>query len=381
MPEIKNRIVVCAIGAAFACAWPSVLHAAATEIRLEAWKDHAGNGLAFAPTEGVPDDAQGLDFENRTEQGHYQWLLDLKRPILYSPNNFRYYVIYLHNRHTNVTTRHKVPAEPSGTFEEGWATLRFDIRDDSYPDSGTIGLPVSAARGAEVHNAIEIEVEKEPVPIRLGGPRRATFRLHNRRRYDIRIEGVDVRTDDDTLWVRPPRLSQQLASALPLTLPANGTIDVDLDVHSKLLPAMETSLSTSAPTQKQGSLTLQVAYHNPHFEGVDGEAARSVPIHFQPGASALLLALSSGVILGSLVRILRPSPRQRRNIARSTATAWAAAIILALVGFLLVSFGSEFKLFGFTLDPRELLPILLLGVGCGLLGLEAASKLGFTREA
>jgi hypothetical protein len=194
---------------------------------------------------------------------------------------------------------------------------------------------------------------------------------------EIRVHRIDVRTGEDSLWVTPPALSPAVTAAAPLTVPPNGAHEIAIDVQPKFLEAVQRSLT---PTAQQEALTVEVGFRNPYFEGADSQTSRQLAIRFKPGLLALLGTMTAGVLLGSLVRLLKMDAEKTRNVWRSTVTAWGAALILALVGLFMVSNGSKFVLFTFDLDPRETLPILLLGVGCGLLGFEAADKLGFTRS-
>jgi hypothetical protein len=139
-------------------------------------------------------------------------------------------------------------------------------------------------------------------------------------------------------------------------------------------------MTLGARDKAQGVLTAVASFGNPYVEDVGAQLSREMAIRFEPGLLELLIALSAGVVLGSGVRLLRMSPSKRSDAIRSTAVAWLAALILSLVGVLMVSYGSKFVLFTFELDPRETLPTALIGIGCGLLGVEAATKVGFVQK-
>ena len=105
-----------------------------------------------------------------------------------------------------------------------------------------------------------------------------------------------------------------------------------------------------------------------------------MPIRFRPSILTLLLALATGVALGSLIPLLASKRGRVSTWGRATVTALVVAIILELVGIFLVANNSKFVLFGFNLDPWQTLPVLLLGIGNGLLGFEAAKKLKFIQD-
>ena len=60
---------------------------------------------------------------------------------------------------------------------------------------------------------------------------------------------------------------------------------------------------------------------------------------------------------------------------RAALAALVAGVIFELFGILAVQNNSKFMLFGFDFDPWQSLPVLVLGVLMGLLGLGAARHL------
>ena len=128
------------------------------------------------------------------------------------------------------------------------------------------------------------------------------------------------------------------------------------------------------------SLHVGVPYANPIFGNRTESIELAVPIRFRPSILTLLLALTTGVALGSLIPLLASKRGRVSTWGRATVTALVVAIILELVGIFLVANNSKFVLFGFNLDRWQTLPVLLLGIGNGLLGFEAAKKLKFIQD-
>lgn len=375
----------CAVRGLLGLACSALLGAATasaeTTLVLNPWLDQAGNGLKFSVAEGQPDDGSGIEFQGRTDQGHYDLQLDLGAPIHYASgcNCLRNYVVFLRNRHTGKVTRHKVRGDIVGTFADQWARhVRFSVQDPQHPDGGELDLPASAGPSAGAAPDLDVLFENDPTDITLGGRRRIKARLQNlSREMEVLIHGIAVRTADDSLWVSPPAVSPAVTPSAPLTVRPRGTPEIAVDVQPRFFEAVQRSFTPA----RGEALAIEVAFRNPYFDGAESQVSKQLRVRFKPSLLALLTAMTCGVLLGSLVRLLKMDAHKTRNFWRSTATAWVAALILALVGLFMVSNNSKFVLFSFELDPRETLPILLLGVGCGLLGFEAADKIGFTQKS
>jgi len=98
-----------------------------------------------------------------------------------------------------------------------------------------------------------------------------------------------------------------------------------------------------------------------------------VPIRFKPSFWSLLLAVVVGSLLGAV--FARLVSTQATKWYKAFSVAVIAALIVEVVGMLLVSAKSEFRLFNIDLDPYQLSPALVVGAFVGVYGFRKTDDL------
>ena len=80
-----------------------------------------------------------------------------------------------------------------------------------------------------------------------------------------------------------------------------------------------------------------------------------------------------GAIVGSLLaQLIKKSNGDGLKWYKAFAVALLASGIAEVLGIIMVYGGSEFRLFGFELDPYQLLPVAAVGALVGLVGFRNA---------
>lgn len=375
--------------------WPVLLAAQPASpptVRLSAQLDASGTGTRFEPLSPIqePEPAPVLEGGDEIGNGAFEYMVDTSQ-IRWAVDCgcYRYYAIVLRARHTGVVTRHKFRAYPSGSFLDRYADVRMEVRygpaDDAVA-SAQISLPVASAPGLEPTPLLGVGPITVPVEVSLGGSTPIELAVKNN------VSGMSVLLTAD-IDVRPARVklwknlrANPPGGRVPFTLAPGAVQTLKIDAEPNLWQALQASFDPTKSDKLHTELKFEVRYTNPTFKGRDLAVPVVVPILFKPSAIALFFALLSGVLLGSLVRLLAswrgPIGAWSRwsRWSRATLTALVVGIILQVVGALMVYNNSKFVVFSFNLDPFQTLPVLALGICTGLLGFEAAKKLDFIRD-
>ena len=368
-------------------ALPAAQPAGPPTVQLSPWQhDASGTGIRFEPLSPIqePEAAPALDGGDEVANGAFEYKLDTSQ-IRWAVDCgcYRYYAIILRARTTGVVTRHKFRAYPSGSFLDRFADVKMLIRygpaDDAVA-SMQISVPVASAPGLEPTPLLSVRPTREPVTMSLGGSRPIELEVKNTVSGMQVLLGADIqiRTATPELWKRG--WTEEPGGRGPTTLAPGAVQTLKIRGEPSLWQVLQVSLNPTLSDKPQTELRFEVPYTNPTFLGRDLAVAVVVPILFRPSAIALFFALLTGVLLGSLVRLAASKRGPIGRWVRATFTALLVGIILELVGALMVYNNSKFVVFGFNLDPFQTLPVILLGIGTGLLGFEAAKKLKFIKD-
>jgi hypothetical protein len=349
-------------------------------VRLAPWElSSNGRGVSFkpmTPSVGDPDAAlsdvtAGGHFEFNVDTSDVKWAQDCRC--------FRYYVVDVRSRTDRSVSRHKFKAVPNGEFEDQRVTVKLTIRASDVTDEEDVSIPVASAPGLEPSPLVTMVKERDPETVSLGGTTEIHLTLSNPNTQMEMVvpSAVTVTPDDYKLW-KGAAISTN--AAFPLHLRPHSSEQLQLRVEPNTWEAIQTSLVPSDPTKAHTTFKIRIPYANATFGNRDGTAEIPLNLRFRPSILSLGATLGLGVLLGSLIMLLlRAQPLARW--ARASGTALGIAVVFELLGIFLVAKESKFVVFGLDLDPWQTLPVLLLGIGNGLLGLEAAKRLKLVREA
>jgi hypothetical protein len=344
------------------------------EVKLSPWDQSSdGTGMRFVGLSPTAVDAGALPDE--TAQHAFQYAIDTT--ALKWANEcrcYRYFVVTVRSRKTGRLSQHKFRGVPSGSFEDQHVQVRLTITEGGASDTDDVALPVASAPGLEPKPLVEVSTAQAIESLSLGGITEIPVTVRNPNLL-MTVEipsGIVVATGDGRLWKSAPAFA---GTSFPLALGPQRTQVLTLRVEPLVRQAIAASFPPTSADKSHTILYLDVPYTNTIFGGRTGNVRLGVPLRFQPGVLALALWLLCGVVLGSLVPVAAGGRQILRQWPQAAATAFVVGVVLELVGILLVQNKSKFVLLGFDLDPWQTLPVIVLGVANGLLGLKAAERL------
>lgn len=339
-----------------------------------------GSGVVFKSLHAVAAEAEdGFEFPDQTTNGLFDYSIksdDLKWAE--DCRCYRYYTVTIQSRDGHIT-RHKFRAFPSGSFEDQRVVRRLSITRGDESDGDDIALPVASAPGLEPKALVTVTTRQSINFVSLGGQSEVQLILRNPSGHMVVQVPSEIEVSPDTaaLWGKPPVID---GPRYPLRLNPGASAIIRIKLEPNSREAIAASFRPTSNDKPHTALHVKVGYANPLFQSREGVSELTVPIRFRPGIWTLASFLALGVSLGSLVLFLSRKVVSIKRLPRAAFTALAVAIILELVGMFMVAYDSKFVVFTFDLDPWQTLPVLLLGIGNGLLGFEAARQLKFIKE-
>lgn len=183
---------------------------------------------------------------------------------------------------------------------------------------------------------------------------------------------VTVSPGHGSYWQETPQGAVHIPHSNATVLAAGQSLDgaVVLNLRPNPWHALGASIFPLAPGRAHETLTLYVSYDSPG--GVPGTLEIPVAIRFTPSFWSLILSVLAGAITGSLLAQLGRTSGDGMKWYNAFAVALLCAGIAEVMGIVLVYSGSEFRLFGFELDPYQLLPVGVIGTLVGLVGFRNA---------
>jgi hypothetical protein len=363
----------------------------------------AGAGMRFEHVSTLTDDVEPVPLRHETDGGRFQYAIDAS-DLRWADDCgcFRYYVIYVRSAATGAISKHKFRGTPIGPFSDQHVTVTMTIeesvddlakmwssradgeavtraaehvQDARTSDTAAIELPVSSRPGLG-EPLITTELEQND-GLSLFSTSRLTLTVRNTSsRMPVRIlSDVIAEPASRTLWQTPPSIA---GSSLPTDLgpEPDSRRTITLTLRPRLWRAIETSFMPSDRAQAHSWVQVQIPYLSSAFPGSVHVAPLSVPVRFRPGLPLLLMVLAAGVAAGSVVPALTTRRRSQQWMhAAGLAFVVALAIEVCSLFILRLGGGATVALFRFTLDPQQMLPVLVLGLVSGLIAFALADLL------
>jgi len=109
--------------------------------------------------------------------------------------------------------------------------------------------------------------------------------------------------------------------------------------------------------------------------GASQNLSLAIPLRFKPWPPLLLVAVILGCLPGLLIHALVNQKRFLVVLRQDLLLVASIAVVMELLSMFLVSFKSNFRIFGLDLDPFQLLPAALIGALIGLIGFDGSKRL------
>lgn len=284
------------------------------------------------------------------------------------------YPVYVHpNSGKGQSCGFRVQVLPSGTFVDKMADVSFHVGEGAQLEDGVVRIPlynfVYSKSILQGHAGAQLS------PVSLSGGTTLDVTLNNTL-SDLPIglyPAVTVSPGHESYWQGNPQAAVHFPRSDSKVLDAAQTLDgaVVLNLRPNPWHALGASIFPLAPNQPHETVTLYVNYDTPG--GVPGTLEIPVAIRFRPSFWSLILSVLVGAIAGSLLaQLIKKTNADAMKWYKAFAVALLASGIAEVLGIILVYGGSEFRLFGFELDPYQLLPVAAVGALVGLLGFRNA---------
>lgn len=357
---------VCLVGSSFA---PAEVNLQVHDVTVNDGKVEFKASLCEpAPAPVASDQIQTAQAETPT----YLVTVDLARTV---HGSFGYFVYEFFVRQKNASTQGcivRVQGIPSGTFVDKMANVSFQVWSSGTPEDGGIRIPL--------YNV----TYSKPIVEGFVTPPVASVSLTGESPVEIDIANIllDLPVglyEDVAADASQPALWQEHKASLHLPRPGSYILQpgqrlrggISLLVKPNPWRALSASMFPLAPDQPHETVTLSLNYDTPG--GIPGTLQIPVPIRFKPSFWSLLLAVLLGSIVGGLLGQLIPRAEEvQATWYRALLVAVLASLLTEALGIILVFGKSQFRLFGFELDPYQLLPVTVIGALVGLYGFRRA---------
>ena len=347
------------------------------------------NGGEVSFVEPLPLDRPGPDELNRlnsailtdgilTHDRHFRVYVDINSISVDLQHRFYRYEFYVKPETqlgSGSGTAFLVRASPAGGFDDCYSSVKFEVKMGTLSDGGELELPVHSLAQRDF---LTVPTDQStPYSANLSSPSTIVIPIKNRL-PDIGLlveRNVTANPSHPEYWKVSPVASVQDNGAGSVQLAGGGQTAVRLTLQPVPFRALTASVYPLKSGMPHESVQLKVSY-----KAADGGSARtldfSVPVRFVPNIWTLMLAVIIGALTGSFGSLLDPK-RVKGTTAWLATLFWSVVLSLVaeIVGAVLVAGGSKFVLFGFDLNPFEMLPAALIGLLIGLTGVRSTQKL------
>jgi hypothetical protein len=260
--------------------------------------------------------------------------------------------------------------DPVGVFVDYVASIQISIKSSAVVDSANLtGIPIHAQYEGNIFSRAGNET---PLEVELGGSSQISIPVvSNLSTLQTSIDAVTVSSATCAkCW------QGKLSATYDSTVQPNGSTSLILTLQPNTLYALFASAFAVDPHKSQDTLTVSVT-STPGQGGLPSLPQKiDVPVRFSPSFLYLASAVILGALIGFGIRRLIPAsaagsaagdaapaggrfPRWARDLLLSVAT----AVIVELFGLVLFnSTNTSVIVFGFSLDPTQVAPALLVAI-------------------
>ena len=283
--------------------------------------------------------------------------------ISYDGYAFYRYDLWVQKVQTTESVHFELRAQPHGPFLDVKQDVPFTLNDSRTRSGGKLLLPLHSDSNAEFLDASAVS---KPQRVYLGQENALQILVTNKLpTLGLAIETVELTFKDPDDWRgKAPSIAPNLLVAENASSQVDGLI---LKANTRhVIPA--TFLSTNH--EQDTEITVRIVYAA-QSGGKRKESLPVIKIQFYPSFLDLLVAVVVGSLIGWVLRLVSPgAPVGRKAVLLSLAAATIGASALEMLGFFLVSFNSEFKVFGIQLDPFQFLQVFIMAMLVGLFGVN-----------
>ncbi len=279
------------------------------------------------------------------------------------------YELFVKDVRSNQWLHFDLKAESAGQFSDQVRDLAFTITEGARAERGVMRLPLHSLSSDQYINA---PIAGMVLDVRLGTVWSIPLKVENRlKEMSIVIQSVGLTYPQPEFWSTPAA-----SLSTDITVPEQGTVALDgLQVRPDAARVIQNAFF-KFKNDPDTQLKVNIRYAA-EAGGKPKDLPIEIKVRFVPTLLYLFIAILGGAVLGATARLV---DQKHRTSARAwlvaCMTAILSAVLLELLGIVLVSLNSEFKLFGITLDPFQFPQVLLMAALIGVFGGTISEMIG-----
>jgi hypothetical protein len=246
----------------------------------------------------------------------------------------------------------------TSNFVDSRETVHFTLERGRDSDDGEITLPLHSFGDQPLVN---IALADNPTRVRLSSENDIQLNVENLS-STLGVSVVDpaqLMLDNQSLW-KTAAGPLNITGGKSLMQGSKSTIFVRV-VPNKM-QALLATLSPFKPDKSHATIKIVLNWVADQGGGLKTTPPIPIPVRFEPSFPSLFLAATIGSVLATVLSQLLPSAwKTWRAFLRQLVVSWGLAIVVEAFAMLLVQLGSKLVLFGFELDPWQVLPTLFIG--------------------
>jgi hypothetical protein len=317
--------------------------------------------------EELPIDREGKNIQVASTRG-YTLYADLDSIDFADKGNYYRYNLYLERGSGSSGERVAFVAKgsPIGSFPPQMCNVEFILNGTIAQE--TISLPIFSS-----NQYLVTRIFAEPEDVELPGGRLLPVYLENPGGLPVRVVAVQ-QPDTSDLW-RSAKLRQPGRPKFEVFQLGAGAKTKDR-LFLEMQPGPRAIINAlfwrrhKEHETVQASLICALPWENlPHQD-----LSVIVPVRFLPWPPLLILPVTFGALMGSIIPVLLKR-REWSRWLRAFLLSWLVAIAVEIIAIVLVQYDSQFRLLGIELDPFQLLSAALIGLFMGLMGFRSVDFL------
>jgi hypothetical protein len=325
---------------------------------------------------------------------HYLLLIDLNDIEAVEEGSYFRYKFYVRNLQPaspSKSTYFLMNGRPIGDFPD----QRFDVPFTIDGEEGKISLPIFSLS----YSFLSGPTWTVPEDVGYGSTNRISIHLTNQSSLSISATFHKPNPRED-YWQEAKVLIDDTDKIqtvqIPLGKSPQNTIDLQLTPKpatafiSSIFSFAGRSIDECRTTQgNQGAVgrplgdatkrwiddcvTLNVEYHTKG--GLSQSMSLMIPVRFRPNPALLFLCVILGCGLGLWINALVNRKKVWPAFRQDLLLVVLIGVLVEAFSMIMVSLKSNLRIFGFDLDPFQLLPAALIGVLIGLMGFDGVKHL------
>lgn len=246
----------------------------------------------------------------------------------------------------------KIIEQPVGAFLDGFVSAPFFVDGSSGTDSGTIRLPIHSDDGSD---NISVDTPGSPMKVSFSGMSSLELGLSNKLDLPVTVLRIDLSSTQCPLcW------SSDLSGKPNLTvLRPHSSTSLTLSVHPNTFKALGRSIISLNPNIAHDALLISVA-SVADDGGLVAPQEFKLPVRFAPPALYLFATVVVAGLCGALLHLWLAPPAEKKR--RDFLIAFIVAICVWFMTLVLFTLETRVTVFGYTLDPTQIIPAGLIGL-------------------